>query len=161
MIMRYSWAHPSGNTNRLQAIQVLRGIACLFVIWCHTDYARGFGQTGVDIFVVVSGYVTMLSTEKTSNGFLWRRIKKIVPLYWLMTAFTAMCVLLVPFLFRSYEVNLPYFLKSLFFIPYEHHGIRQPILGLGWTLNYEMLFYVLVCAAMKISVCREGLVLGC
>jgi peptidoglycan/LPS O-acetylase OafA/YrhL len=32
--------------------------------------------------------------------------------------------------------------KSFFFVPYENvEGLVRPIVPLGWTLDYEMLFY--------------------
>jgi peptidoglycan/LPS O-acetylase OafA/YrhL len=41
--------------------------------------------------------------------------------------------------------------KSLFFIPYRTGDNVFPIMFLGWTLNYEMFFYLLFAASMAIS----------
>lgn len=68
-----------------------------------------------------------------------------------MTIFTAMAVKAMPDLFHSYEVSWVYLFKSLFFIPYEHSGIYQPVLGLGYTLNYEILFYVLFYISARLA----------
>lgn len=139
-------------------IQALRGLACLMIVFCHTAVGNGIGQYGVEIFLIISGFIIMYTTEFESSQFWRKRIKKIVPLYWLVTLFTSFAVYAVPQLFNSYEVSLEYIFKSLFFIPYEHGGIRQPVLGLGWTLNYEMLFYLIFWAAMKINYEKRGMI---
>jgi peptidoglycan/LPS O-acetylase OafA/YrhL len=41
-------------------------------------------------------------------------------------------------------VNVPDFLKSILFIPYKTEFCGQPILGVGWTLNFEMFFYLVM-----------------
>lgn len=143
---------------KIRNIQMLRGIACLFVVYCHTAVGNGIGKYGVDIFLIISGFIMMHTTEFDTDQFLWKRIKKIIPLYWLITLFTSFAVYVAPQLFNSYEVSLEYILKSLFFIPYEHNGIRQPVLGLGWTLNYEMIFYFIFGIAIKIDYKRRGII---
>lgn len=135
---------------KIQSIQVLRGIASVLVVLCHTSLTS-FGSFGVDFFMVISGFVIMYSTRNKNKSFWMRRIIKIVPLYWFTTIITALFVYFFPQLFNSYEVSMEYLIKSLLFIPYEHSGIQQPILGLAWTLNYEMLFYVIFWVAMKIN----------
>lgn len=143
---------------KIKNIQILRGLACLFVVYCHTAVGNGIGKYGVDIFLIISGFIIMYTTEFDTDYFLRRRIKKIIPLYWFITLFTSFAVYVAPQPFNSYEVSLEYILKSLFFIPYEHNGIRQPVLGLGWTLNYEMIFYFIFGIAMKIDYKRRGII---
>jgi exopolysaccharide production protein ExoZ len=49
---------------------------------------------------------------------------------------------------RSSPVEL---IKSLFFIPFEKsNGLIQPLLFPGWSLNYEMFFYVVLGASLLI-----------
>lgn len=141
----------------LSSIQTLRGIACILVVLCHTSLISS-GHYGVDIFFVISGFVIMYSTEKALIFFWQKRLKRIIPLYWFMTIITAICVYMAPHLFNLYEVSTTYLLKSLLFIPYEHSGIQQPVLGLAWTLNYEILFYVIFWIAIKINVKRRGII---
>lgn len=136
--------------NKYDVVQVIRAIACLFVVLCHTDFTD-FGQTGVDFFFVISGFLMMVSTEKNKEHFWRRRLKRIVPLYWGMTIWTSVLICIAPSLFRSYEYSTEYLIKSLCFIPYYHNGISGPIMALGWTLNYEMFFYVLFWICMKIN----------
>lgn len=34
---------------KIKNIQILRGLACLFVVYCHTAVGNGIGKYGVDI----------------------------------------------------------------------------------------------------------------
>ena len=57
------------------------------------------------------------------------------------------------------EATPEYLLKSLFFIPFSNSkGYNTPILGLGWTLNYEILFYVIFFLALHLSHKYRGLI---
>jgi exopolysaccharide production protein ExoZ len=66
-----------------------------------------------------------------------------VPLYWLITLAVFAIALAAPSLLSSTEPRLDFLAKSLAFIPYvKANGAVEPILFLGWTLNYEMFFYL-------------------
>lgn len=146
--------------NKIQSLQFLRGIGAIMVVYCHTSSAIGGGY-GVELFMIISGFVAMYSTEHSIEHYWKKRITKIVPLYWLVTLVTAVLVYIAPQLFNSYEVSTEYLIKSLLFIPYEHSGILQPLLGVGWTLNMEMFFYLLFWLSAKINHKKRGtLVVG-
>lgn len=142
------------NKEKILSIQFLRGIGAIMVVLCHTSFANG--GTGVEIFLIISGFVAMYSTKNSVENYWIKRIIKIVPLYWLVTMVTGFFVYITPQLFRSYEVSLEYLMKSLLFIPYEHSGILQPLLGVGWTLNYEMFFYLIFWIVIKINHSKRG-----
>lgn len=150
---------PTSHFDRKQigSLHMIRGIACLLVILCHTQGTE-FGQTGVDFFLVISGFVMMMSTDKVGGvEHYWiKRIRRIIPLYYSITIFTTILVLTFPFLFHSYEVSTEYFIKSLLFIPYYHNGIPGPIFELGWTLNYEMFFYLMFYCISLVSFKHRG-----
>lgn len=135
---------------KIQSIQALRVFAMFSVVLCHMSFIRS-GAFGVEIFFVISGFLMMYSTEKGLHKYWSKKIARIVPFYWIMTIFTAVAVYVMPGLFNSYEVSWVYLIKSLLFIPYEHNGIYQPVLGLGYTLNYEMFFYVLFHISAKMA----------
>ena len=143
---------------QIKSLDMLRGLACLLVVLCHTEGTE-FGQTGVDFFLVISGFMMMLSTDKAEGiqSYWIKRIKRIVPLYYGVTMFTTLLVVLFPFLFHSYEVSIEYVVKSLLFIPYYHNGIPGPIMALGWTLNYEMFFYLIFYIASVFSFKYRGI----
>ncbi|SDJ30822.1 Peptidoglycan/LPS O-acetylase OafA/YrhL, contains acyltransferase and SGNH-hydrolase domains [Paraburkholderia steynii] len=104
-----------------------------------------FGEFRVDVFFVLSGFVIALALEAGTTSvrdFVVSRLVRIVPLYWLATLLVFFGALLRPDLFNSTTANVPDLLKSLFFVPYrKESGHIFPMLFVGWTLNYEMLFY--------------------
>lgn len=151
----------------LISVQALRALAAWTVV-CHhfmqiffDFHARGpigqmfidKGAVGVDIFFVISGLVIFLSTEGKSLPpvrFLLYRLFRIVPAYWLYTVLMALVVVFAQPVFPDQTVDWSHFLLSLLFIPTENpggYGI-YPTLNVGWTLNYEMLFYVLFAWAL-------------
>lgn len=77
-----------------------------------------------------------------------RRIIRIVPLYWFYTIVFALVALLLPqTLATNHLLSSTELFKSLFFIPYLNaDGWIKPYFDLGWTLNYEMYFYLVFAA---------------
>jgi exopolysaccharide production protein ExoZ len=141
-------------------LQYLRAIAALLVVYFHSvlqfqkvdagfDPQRyTFGETGVDVFFVLSGFVMWLTTRGrniTPVDFYRRRIKRIVPLYWLATLFSAAIALGAPQLLKSTVFDIPHLIASLFFMPWRNPAdmtMIVPVVVPGWTLNYEMFFYL-------------------
>ncbi|GEO40243.1 acyltransferase [Skermanella aerolata] len=148
------------------SIQILRAFAALLVVFHHARYQipefevffHGeiwqFGQAGVDIFFVISGFIMWVTTHKrrtTPLRFMTNRIVRIVPLYWLLTLTVAGACLLAPHLFRGVMLTPEHVVKSLFFIPSFYPGLPTriwPLLLPGWTLNYEMVFYLVFAVAL-------------
>ena len=140
---------------KLESVQALRGIAVLFVVLSHVGFIN-FGAFGVDLFFCISGFIMMYITQKSTDNFFYKRIIRIVPLYWIMTISTFILVSLKPNLLNSTSSELSHLLKSITFIPFEKNGLIEPILGPGWTLNYEMFFYMIFFASLKISFVYRG-----
>ncbi|CAB3776047.1 hypothetical protein LMG28688_00155 [Paraburkholderia caffeinitolerans] len=142
---------------KLESISVLRAIAATTVIYFHIMAPTGhtFGEFGVDIFFVISGFVIALvldSPKMTTRRFLTDRIARIVPLYWLLTFAVFGSALIAPSLFNSTTANFESLLKSLLFIPYrKESGAIFPMLFVGWTLNYEMLFYAVTVISLMLT----------
>ena len=132
---------------RLNSIRILRAVTATTVVVHHVliQDGRVFGEFRVDVFFVLSGFVIALALEAGTTSvrdFIASRLVRIVPLYWLATLLVFFGALLRPDLFNSTTANVPDLLKSLFFIPYrKESGHMFPMLFVGWTLNYEMLFY--------------------
>jgi exopolysaccharide production protein ExoZ len=145
----------------LSSIQYLRGIAALLVVFHHATLqlerhgnsswfldAR-IGTAGVDIFFVISGFIMMVTTSKGALSplqFWFHRIIRIVPLYWLYTLIMIVLAITFPSLLKTAVFDPIHSLKSLFFVPVSHptlEGQIFPILVQGWTLNYEMFFYLM------------------
>ena len=141
-------------SGRIGHLQQLRAIAALMVVLEHAKLPHypssirdGFGTLGVDLFFVISGFVIYWVTRRETSfrRYLLRRIIRIAPLYWMLTLLMAATVLLVPQLFKQTVFDVAHFLQSLAFVPAfnpSRPNEIQPLLTPGWTLNYEMFFYL-------------------
>jgi peptidoglycan/LPS O-acetylase OafA/YrhL len=127
------------------------------------DFFRFYGKLGVDIFFVISGFIMYYSLNKkptTSRDFLINRIVRVIPVYWFYTI-----LLLVLTLFSFVDMESQFtassLFKSLFFIPHDNPSEKlglYPFLTVGWTLNFEMFFYVTL--ALMLAVLKNKAVLG-
>jgi exopolysaccharide production protein ExoZ len=162
------------TARRLVTIQILRGVAALMVVFHHVqDQSPGFkelwptevGQAGVDIFFVISGFVMVYVTrerERSAGQFLSMRAIRIIPIYWFYTLAAASLMLVLPQIFRSNELSARHVLLSLLFVPhYTETTGTSPIVKQGWTLNYEVFFYVIFAIAMAISARRRVQLSAC
>ena len=142
---------------RFDSIQVLRAAAALLVVTEHIGFMRS-GAFGVDIFFVISGFMIMYSTQESMKAFLRKRLIRILPLYWGLTI-ALFCVLSVaPGLFENTVASGTNLVKSLCFIPYMQNGVMQPMIRIGWTVNYEMFFYLIFWIAGHISHKYRGVI---
>jgi exopolysaccharide production protein ExoZ len=143
-----------GSSEVLLSIQILRGVAAMMVLFYHLPDFIGvpyltFLSGGVDIFFVISGVVIMISTMHSRDNvreFVWKRMLRVVPLYWLATLSLA----LVWMVTGLRELRADELAMSLLFIPYLDEAKRyvQPMLLVGWTLNLELGFYALFAVSM-------------
>ena len=112
----------------------------------------------MDLFFVISGFVMVWASWDTFGRwravapFVWRRIVRIVPLYWLLTAATVAVAVAAPgSVSDGVRDGWGYIAASFAFVPWRRaDGFVQPVLRVGWTLNYEMLFYALVACALPL-----------
>lgn len=165
------------NRTTLTSVQVLRGAAALFVAAGHIiaemprlrAYHGGFDENilqfrfGVDLFFVISGFIMVYTTcdkpRTASQGlkFLVARFLRISPLYWMATALTIAIGLAIPSALNHDGMSTGRILSSLFYLPHRNaNGDYFPIVGPGWTLNYEMFFYLLFALAFLLP-WRSGL----
>jgi exopolysaccharide production protein ExoZ len=144
-------AQAAPAPGEIRSVQYLRGVAALGVLIFHAaeraGWVFGVGAAGVDVFFVISGFIMWVVTcRKTPppGQFLLRRVQRIVPLYWLVTLAVAVIALTVPGAFPAMQPTLESIAKSLLFIPYrDAGGLIAPLIVPGWTLNFEMFFYLL------------------
>jgi exopolysaccharide production protein ExoZ len=139
------------TTDRMDCIQVLRAIAAVAVVTHHMPLF-GNGAWGVDLFFVISGFIMCYVTSESRDHFFIKRIIRIVPLYWAGTLGVFTVAATFPTLLKNTTADITHLLKSLAFIPFVkgQNGVH-PVLFLGWTLNYEMLFYALFALSMAIN----------
>lgn len=149
----------------LTGLQVARGLAALSVTLHHAletsngvpgsfspDWLTTGGAGGVDIFFVISGFIMAHTTFRpglptpTAAAFLQRRATRIYPLYWL--ACLAMLSLMALGFFQSRVLSSGDVFLALALLPGG-----QPIIGVAWTLVYEIYFYLIlaVCLALRRS----------
>lgn len=158
-------------------VQALRAFCALAVVYHHAPF-KVFGVEsqflGVPIFFCISGFIMTYITRSDASYFLARRLVRIVPAYWIATLilfFFSHLGLLNPTRTLPMLWNSPGSIwswiatnsglgdpavvrglaKSLLFIPYDNHGLVMPVLGIGWTLNLEMYFYVLFALALAVT----------
>ncbi len=150
------------NRVRLTSIQALRGVAACMVLLYHLSYTLeehylvegvrfrpfGFfvelGYAGVDLFFVISGFVMTvtcydrLGDPRAVGSFLWRRATRIYPLYWLVTLAVLLLAWFEPSLATRSKDDLGHIFKSVVLWRQDVF----PIMGVGWTLSYEVFFYL-------------------
>jgi len=137
-------------------IQALRAYAAIAVVVFHTgfvvDHLNPAGAFGVHVFFVISGYIMTGICETDSHDFLTRRLIRICPPYWALTLLLFVFASYHPGFLKSTRPDAIELIKSLFFLPFcKESGLIRPILFVGWSLNYEMFFYILLAFALKIS----------
>jgi exopolysaccharide production protein ExoZ len=142
----------------LYNLHVLRVIAALGVVYYHITSEAGLnlraniGSRGVDVFFVISGFIIAYIGSKKPDQFLLRRMIRIVPFYWAATLFVFAVVLVKPDLLRTTHADWKQLGASLAFIPRLPPGGEQfPTLVLGWSLNFEMFFYLWFALALKLK----------
>lgn len=138
------------DTARFFRIQYLRAVAAFCVVLFHTGYyldvMRGEGKIrsilpsilggfGVFLFFVISGYLMAILAQRTAPSlFIVHRIIRIYPIYWV--------VLLLYYLVAK-KVGQPMLLDpmSILLTPGPSHYY---VLGVEWTLPFEMTFYLVI-----------------
>ena len=160
-------ATPAGY--QIEPIQWFRAIAVLLVIGTHSialvkfrheqlgeplgflsspGFYDLFGASGVDLFFVISGFVMAHLLERAPQGhwvpFMAARLRRILPFYWLATA--AMAALLLstglPIGWASLIVSVTVWPLPL------RANLDAPILVVGWSLAFELAFYVALIPAI-------------
>lgn len=145
---------PISNQVRLHALQYLRAVAALAVVYSHSviqvegyeKYLGHAGSFGVDIFFVISGFIMIYIAKPTNTfgKFIVNRARRVIPLYWFFTLLMGAILLLLPSVFKATQFDATVLLLSLGFIPHwsmVNTTEAWPIVAPGWSLNFEMYFY--------------------
>ncbi|MGJ7263842.1 acyltransferase family protein [Morganella morganii] len=153
------------NKKTIYNIQILRFIAAALVVLAHAEIgiydgakSEPLGGFGVDIFFIISGFIMPYIAYGGGGyngmfnvgpvGFFMRRVVRVVPMYAISTALCVFSAYLVSyqissptppivFWWPSAKIDFWWYFQSITFT----HWDRPPILGTGWTLQYEFLFY--------------------
>ncbi len=154
-------------------------MAALMVVLFHAgtllggpkDYGRvafaggfAFGRAGVDVFFVLSGFIiTLVHAQDIGRPgrlgqFAIKRLLRIYPSYWIATLIMLGIMLASPTPARL-ERDPAFVLSSLFLLP----APGEPLLGPGWSLRHELLFYALFATCLvnrRLGVAVLGLWFG-
>jgi exopolysaccharide production protein ExoZ len=170
---------------QLDSIQVLRGVAAVAVVIYHAVISLtlhlpsdivlppaklssilpfvNIGAAGVDVFFVLSGFLMVyiagpyVSGKRSVGHFVAQRLVRIWPPYAAITL--AVCIMLLRHEGTGSFDLQPRRLLSFLLIPsFNSRGDVSPILGVGWTLYYEAMFYAVF--AFVLSFSTSHLLLG-
>jgi peptidoglycan/LPS O-acetylase OafA/YrhL len=153
-------------------VQALRAVAAGLVVvhhsismWqnglMHRPGGPGWtnGAAGVDIFFVISGFVMAISLpglagrRNKAGVFLWRRFRRIVPLYWAALTLRVVQLTVRPTTALDLILTPWRVVASYLFIPARNgNGEMFPVVTVGWTLNYEVFFYLLFATALALNI---------
>lgn len=146
-------------------IQILRFVAAVSVIAFHAlgvapdghkvpesiiSFVLSYGGRGVDLFFVISGFIIFYATcgsHLTPAEFLRRRVERIVPPYFFMIFAVTVLAITLPATFGAVDWYTPrHIIKSLAFVAFTDG--EMPVVYVGWSLEYEMYFYLAVALLM-------------
>ncbi len=153
---------PATTDGTLMIVQAARGCAATAVVLSHAATLLGgaaylgyaplhgalrAGHAGVDFFFVLSGFIICtvhrrdLGHPSALPAYVWKRLTRIYPAYWLGLAL--LLLLAAMHLTTAIGVTLDHvapwpLLLSIALLP-QH---QAPLLGISWTLQHEMLFYL-------------------
>jgi exopolysaccharide production protein ExoZ len=141
---------------RLSSVEAIRACAAAIVVLYHVarhlDNASGtpllrlttqFGHAGVDLFFVVSGFIILfvhyrdVGRPGRLRHYLARRVSRVMPTYWIALSLTVLLSIAAGHAMPA----LSRLLWSVALLP----SAEEPILGVAWTLQYEIVFYAVFC----------------
>jgi peptidoglycan/LPS O-acetylase OafA/YrhL len=161
--------------HRMTQIDVLRGVAAVMVVVAHSSeyftaralgYGHGasfdnlvrafdFGRIGVILFFMVSGFVvanTLKASGTMIRHFLARRFFRLYPLYWFS-------IVLAYFFWTSPQPDIALIVVNMTMFPSLWNA--KPMLGLYWTLEVELVFYLLaVLLALRGGLTKPTVLVG-
>lgn len=158
---------PGTGSQKINTLQCLRAVAVLLVVYAHVIdlqsakgglsrqagfyYLQNFGAAGVDIFFVISGFIITIISQQYRSAvglFILKRLVRIVPLYWLVSG----CLMIYACFTREGFYDTYTILKTFVFLPlFDKDRFAPPVLFVGWTLSFEIFFYLVVALWMKIN----------
>lgn len=157
----------SFKNNKIDALQVIRGYAAILVALCHIwndGWLPGtlveLGGFGVDIFFVLSGFIMCLTVKlntgsnfRNAKYFMEKRISRIYPVY-------IICAIpVILFVTKAEGVkDLYFYIGNLLLLPtFIGDPAYKLALAPGWSLTYEMFFYLVFSIVLLFSANRKKL----
>ncbi len=86
-----------------------------------------------------------------ARRFILKRLLRIVPTYWIVSLAVLFLLTIAPQYFNKTNTNLAHALGSFLFLPISSpSGSFSPLLGVGWSLNMEVYFYIILAVFIRI-----------
>lgn len=151
--------------DKIESIQILRGLAALSVVLFHYRYYLvpdgssvavpnilfGWGAIGVDLFFVISGFIMVYITNGKTGGmrasleFIVNRLIRILPTYYIVLLFVFLTGGAMSIFHYPEKTNT--LISALTFHPYTNSPAPlyindEGMFNVRWTLNYELYFYL-------------------
>lgn len=149
-----------GGRELVRSVQALRAIAALLVVLDHLNWVvikidptnhsflkpfEYFGQAGVDLFFVISGFI-MVATNWNHFGsirfgpsFLGKRFLRIFPPYWILILPIATAYFIAGRKFMHARGGNVDVVASILLFPTS----QLHLLDISWTLTFEIFFYLI------------------
>ncbi|MBF0420358.1 MAG: acyltransferase [Magnetococcales bacterium] len=109
-------------------------------------YLEHWGVYGVDIFFIISGYLMVsiqIGKSKSPLKFFADRLLRVAPLYWFLTIIYSFGLVVISEHIKSIvKFTIEHFYCSMMFISGLYLD-KAPLLTVGWSLEYEVIFYIL------------------
>ncbi len=181
-VMSWIWrtfeiAHSSHQS--IRSMEGIRGFAVFLVFLVHyvtlvepwmeqdsatfqiASYIRNIGNSGVDLFFVLSGYLiygTLIKKRSFFPVYMARRVRRIYPTF----AAVLFIYILLSFIFPAesklpddWQDKLVYIIQNLIFLPGMFH--IEPIITVAWSLSYEVFYYLLIPVLISVFAMRVWL----
>lgn len=137
----------------MRPLDALRGIAAMSVVFFHFtlqqesyNHIFRFGATGVDLFFIISGFVIFMSLQKADSlgTFFINRFSRLYPTYWMGVLFS-FAIISIHFHFsQKYPIDGPWVSLAGNLTMFQYYLGIPDLEGPYWTMNIEMLFYILM-----------------
>lgn len=139
----------------IKSIQYLRGLAALAVVLFHASGAilvhytveqknfYSWGEAGVDLFFIISGFIMVYITFNKDVGvadFLYKRFVRIYPIFYVYATIALIIFIISPDSINRSAAEPTKILPSYLLIPYTNY---TNLVLVAWTLVYEVHFYIL------------------
>jgi len=157
------------KSTKMTSIEAARAFAAISVVLMHCANAMkvehfsghvglnaifDFGYVGVDFFFVLSGFIITfvhfkeIGTYQNIPRYLWRRFSRIYPIYWTFLLLSILLITLARLATGKgllFDMGLNDIIGTVFLIISEG---EPKYIGPAWSLQYEVVFYVIFCALL-------------
>lgn len=155
------------RSGSVETIQFLRFLAAMAVVLFHGHQAStahtyqwlgywfDMGAAGVHVFFVISGFVIMHTSYGSGDEgmptlrFLLKRFVRIFPIYWIC------CVAYIAYqntFGTGYDLPFWTWIGAIFLMT----GDSSRIIGPGWTLSFELFFYLSFATILRLRALRAA-----